>query len=76
MTDSEQDMKRLDEALKVLDEHFDTVQIFVTRYDGGGDHGTVHATRSHGNFYARYGQVKHWLMLEEAATKLRAAEDP
>lgn len=72
---ADQDMERLDAALKVLEEHFDTVQIFTTRYDGGEGHGTVYGIRACGNFYARYGQVRHWLLLEDEATRLKAKLD-
>ena len=67
----ETDNKRLDDALAVLAEHFDTVMIFVSRYDGGdaANSGTVRATRSSGNFFARYGQVRHWLIAEDEATR-------
>lgn len=72
---SEADMARLDEAMKVLEEHFDTVQIFTTRYDGGEGHGTVYGIRAHGNFYARYGQVRHWLLVEDESSRMKARED-
>lgn len=63
------DMKRLDDAMAVLSEHFDTVQIFVTRYDGGADKGTTRASKSCGNFFARYGQIRQWLIAEDEETR-------
>jgi len=47
-----------------LGEHFDTVQIFVTRHRGED---TTTAAYEHGvgNFLARYGQVVEWLAMQD-----------
>jgi hypothetical protein len=47
-----------------LAEHFDTVQVFVTRVDEGGD--TGHVSWGAGNWFARFGHVNHWLARQEA----------
>lgn len=53
-------MKCLDSHVSQLMEHFDAVQIFVSRYDGEtGNTGSIH--RGKGNWYARVGQVGEWL---------------
>lgn len=52
MSEREQDMARVQKALDLLSEHFDTVQIFVTRHEDGG---TRAANLGSGNWYARYG---------------------
>lgn len=64
----QEDRKRIDDAVKTLSEHFDTVQIFVTRHEGvlGG---TVASTIYEGNFYARYGQIREWLLKTEEDMK-------
>jgi hypothetical protein len=57
------EVKRIDDCLIVLGEYFDTVQIFVTKYEG--DEGTVSLQRGKGNYYARTGQIRGWLAREE-----------
>ena len=44
----------------MLSEHFDTVQIFVTRHISN-EKGTVQCNAGSGNFFARFGQVQFWL---------------
>ena len=65
-----EDMRLLDQACARLMEHFDTVQILATRRHEDGE--TISAASGQGNFYARYGQAKLWLMREE---RLESAED-
>lgn len=50
-----------------LAEHFDAVQIIVTRHDpaGGGGGGTVMADHGEGNWFARYGSVREWVTKHE-----------
>jgi hypothetical protein len=57
------DDAEIQKALCVLGEHFDTVQIFVTRYEGseGPDAGTTAIVRGIGNYFARLGHVKTWV---------------
>lgn len=59
------DMAVLKSHAAQLGEHFDTVQIFVTRHDPSKDDGTVSAFEGTGNWFARYGQVRNWLLKEE-----------
>jgi len=55
------DLELLEGIKAKLLEHFDTVQIFVTRHDGQKD--DTEAIRvGGGNFYARCGQVRRWLL--------------
>ena len=60
------DMKMLGSHVSRLCEHFDTVQIFVTRHQGGS---SMTANRGGGNWYARFGQVRQWLIQEEERAK-------
>jgi len=62
--DEEQDMKRIDDALKTLIEFFDSVQIFATRCEQGSLNGTVHIAKGSGNWFTRIGQVGVWLRRE------------
>lgn len=47
-----------------LAEHFDTVQIFVTRHDGGNEITQSYET-GRGNFYTRYGQITEWTQMQD-----------
>lgn len=58
-------MEIIDAAFGNLSEHFDSVIIFATRHISN-DRGTLKWTRGGGNWYARFGQVKEWVLAEEA----------
>lgn len=54
----------VDKAIAILSEHFETVQVFVTRYvPNTGD--TVSWDRGTGNWLARYGHVRMWLIRKD-----------
>lgn len=54
-------------------EHFDSVQVFCTRrLDKDGNTRTV--AIGDGNWYARYGQVREWVLMEEAKSKDQAVQ--
>lgn len=55
-------------ALDNLGEHFDTVQIFCTR-NGIEDQSLVNVTAGIGSWYARYGQVKDFILRAEERVK-------
>lgn len=63
--EEEQDMGRIQAALDLLSEHFDTVMVFATRHEPTTQDGTISAHRGVGNWFARYGQIKMWLLKEE-----------
>lgn len=50
----------LDDHCAKLMEHFDSVQIFVNKVVGKG---TRHISRGTGNWFARKGQIQHWLTI-------------
>jgi hypothetical protein len=50
----------VDNAVKALMEHFDSVTIAVTRRDGG-DESTTGIIKGAGNVYARVGQMFEWV---------------
>ena len=62
---SEQDRKRevkvLNRAINDLSEHFDTVQVFVTKHEPAEENGTIEYNGGIGNFYARFGHVGMWV---------------
>ena len=69
MSDKDEDRERLKKSLRELCEHFDSVQILCTRYTGGDDGGTVNLSMGAGNWFARYGQMKEWLIREEETSR-------
>jgi len=58
-----------------LGEYYDSVQIFATRHESGEREGTVHAAWGIGNFYARYGQVREWLVTQEEGTRQQVRKE-
>ena len=72
MSESEQLIVR---AAEQLGEHFDTVQIFVTRHESGDKGGTLHNEAGVGNWYARYGQVREWVMQQEEVGRREVPEE-
>jgi hypothetical protein len=57
---NEEDDKILKKHVLLLNEHFDSVQIFATRHISN-ELGTVRAAYGSGNFFARVGQIGLWL---------------
>ena len=70
--------KVLKRAITVLREHFDTVQIFVTK-QSDDDEKTWDGTTGSGNFLARKGQVIEWMTRQDEMmrhhTRLKFADD-
>ncbi len=62
------DMDRIKRATDGLMEHFDSVAIFVTRHEPAEKDGTVNASWGAGNWFTRYGQIRTWVLKEEART--------
>ena len=76
MTDEEQDIQRLVEHSDQLAEHFDTVQIFCTRHEAGKEDGTVAVNQGAGNWFARVGQVKEWIVKKDEEARTTARNEP
>lgn len=55
-------------AIDNLGEHFDTVQIFCTR-NGIEDQSLINVTAGSGSWYARYGQIKDFMLRCEERVK-------
>jgi len=69
------DLKRVREHADALGGKFDTVQIFVTRYDLTTGN-TVSVSVGVGNFQARRGQVREWSVQQDAVSRREALEEP
>jgi len=65
MEDSNKEYQLVKKACQELGEHFETVQIFVSRHEQGIEDGTLDASWGVGNFFARYGQIRFWLKQQE-----------
>jgi hypothetical protein len=74
MNPTEADMKLLEEAAAKLGEHFDAVQILATRHDHELD-GTVNVSFGMGNFFARYGHCRDWVVSQEERTRADVREE-
>jgi hypothetical protein len=68
---SEEDEKRVRTAVQTLAEFFDTVQIFCTRQENT-EGGTIHVQRGEGNWFARVGQTRDWLLHHDEVTREQA----
>lgn len=78
MIDNEEkiDLDLLKKHAADLGEHFDSVQIIVTKHESD-EIGTVFAHQGAGDYYARLGAVTEWLTRQEELARLRvqAQED-
>lgn len=75
MTDAERDLEMVKKATQSLGEHFDSVVILATRYDPAGANGTVHFDYGCGNWFARYGQVREYLIKCDERTKFAVQKE-
>jgi len=66
---TEQQFTPLRKAIHDLGEHFEAVQIFVSTHQPAEVGGTMHACVGVGNWYARYGQIREWIIRTEEETK-------
>jgi hypothetical protein len=70
-----EDMRIMRQHVEQLGEHFDSVQIFATRHEAGIEDGTVSCNLGSGNWFARYGQVKEWLVKRDEQMRQVAREE-
>ncbi len=66
---SDPDFERIEKAVQALSEHFDSVQIFASRYDGG--EGTKHVNLGAGHYFMRKSHVEEWLIKEDEELRER-----
>lgn len=64
------DMALIARHVDQLQGHFDTVQVLCTRHRTVTHGGTKYWTNGSGNYLARYGQAKEWVLREEQKMKL------
>lgn len=69
------DLQRIEAVISQLGEHFDSVMIFCTRHDEGQEGGTVNCALGSGNWYARYGQCREWLITNDERTRESVREE-
>jgi hypothetical protein len=69
MTDPHSEMLR--KHVQILSEHFDSIQIFATQHisDGPDDTHTKSYRFGSGDWFARYGHVKDWIIKVEDQTR-------
>ncbi len=69
MNTPEQDAALIWKALHSLGEHFDSVHIFATRHEPAEAKGTITFNDGVGNWYARYGQIREWLLQADESSR-------
>ncbi len=67
------DYARVEKAVESLGEHFDSVQIFVTLHEPTKG-GTIAICNGSGNWHARYGQVRGWVIREDEGFRAAGRE--
>ena len=72
----ESDESLVRKAVDELIEHFDTCTVMVTRHDQAELDGTMTIVMGAGNWYARYGQLRSWLMRQEEKCKHEGPAEP
>ena len=70
MIDEAEDRKMVEQHMRQLGEHFDTVMIFCTRHESGERNGTTRVSMGCGNWYARFGQVSEWITQEREVARI------
>jgi hypothetical protein len=78
MTNQEQvELDRIKAAALNLGEHFDTVHIFCTRHksETEEDTGTVNASYGIGNWFARLGHIRDWIIRQDEFTRINCRKD-
>jgi hypothetical protein len=74
--EEERDLEIISKYCDLLAEHFDTVEIFCTRVQQDGTGDTVVLNLGCGNWYARYGQIREWLIRsDQKARNKESSED-
>lgn len=57
-----------------LSEHFENVQIFASNFEQGGEFTSTYQTGT-GNWCARHGQVREWMVIQNERMRCRARKD-
>lgn len=72
---NEEELKLVEKTATDLAEHFDSVQIFASRHEPALESGTVTLNVGLGNFYARYGQVREWITMQDERERMKARKE-
>lgn len=67
----DRDIALISQHVNDLSEFFDTVHIFCARHESN-DIGTINANKGAGNWNARYGQIREWILKEEECFRVDA----
>lgn len=70
--EKEADLALLKKHVEQLGEHYDCVQIFCSRHMPAEADGTVSVNWGSGNWFARFGQVREWMVYEDGKIKAHA----
>lgn len=72
------DLALVQKHIDALGEHFDSVQIFVTRHAEGELGGTVSINLGSGNYFSRYGHVHAWCIRQDEQERMdrRNSDNP
>lgn len=66
--------KAMEQCIKILSEHFETVSIFTSNYVGG-EKDTEFRYVGYGNWFARFGQVYDWITKQKHRARLEEEDD-
>lgn len=74
------DWKRLEEAVDALQEHFEAVHVFATRHEteteaSDGESGALAFCLGRGNYYARYGLIREWMLRQDERSRMKETEE-
>jgi len=73
--ESSADIEMVKKHAEALGEHFDSVQIFTTRHEPTTAGGTATVQYGVGNYYARYGQAREWVLKQDEWTRVEARKE-
>lgn len=72
-SDGIKELKLLEKHINQLGEHFDTIQIFVTKYVENKE--TFNIFSGTGNYFARYGQIEQWVNRQKTGSLIVSDEE-
>jgi len=56
---------KIKQLIKDLEDHVDSIRVFVTKTSDSNADTTSCYTLGKGNFYTQYGQIKEWITFNE-----------
>ena len=67
MSKEKKELKIVKDACSRLMEHFDSVQVLVTKHMG--HEGTLNVSYGSGNYFSRIGLARNWILQEDEFSK-------